>query len=147
MPGYKCSIKERMLYSSCKSRLLDSVEQDFQLEIAKKVGAHSVGPCHPPCGVIGSPRQGHMDGETEAQGVMCIAKGRLANCWLGQTSAVTPMSLSRGLKGRLGVTEHARHRPWAPLLEVAFQVGFWEDSPGLVRERSRDCLRSGGNQR
>lgn len=41
MPGYKCSIKERMLYSSCKSRLLDSVEQDFQLEISKKVGAHS----------------------------------------------------------------------------------------------------------
>lgn len=38
MPGYKCSIRERMLYSSCKSRLLDSVEQDFQLEIAKKVG-------------------------------------------------------------------------------------------------------------
>ncbi|XP_052575124.1 toll-like receptor 9 isoform X3 [Peromyscus californicus insignis] len=40
MPGYKCSIKERMLYSSCKSRLLDSVEQDFQLEIAKKVLCH-----------------------------------------------------------------------------------------------------------
>lgn len=38
MPGYKCSIKERMLYSSCKSRLLDSVEQDFQLQISKKVG-------------------------------------------------------------------------------------------------------------
>ncbi|XP_034962005.1 twinfilin-2 isoform X5 [Zootoca vivipara] len=37
MPGYKCSIKERMLYSSCKSRLLDSVEQDFRLEIAKKI--------------------------------------------------------------------------------------------------------------
>ncbi|XP_001367830.1 twinfilin-2 isoform X2 [Monodelphis domestica] len=37
MPGYKCSIKERMLYSSCKSRLLDSVEQDFQLEITKKM--------------------------------------------------------------------------------------------------------------
>lgn len=37
MPGYKCSIKERMLYSSCKSRLLESVEQDFQLEIIKKV--------------------------------------------------------------------------------------------------------------
>ncbi|XP_032744348.1 twinfilin-2-like [Rattus rattus] len=37
MPGYKCSIKERMLYSSCESRLLDSVEQDFQLEIAKKM--------------------------------------------------------------------------------------------------------------
>ncbi|XP_071078269.1 toll-like receptor 9 isoform X3 [Desmodus rotundus] len=39
MPGYKCSIRERMLYSSCKSRLLDSVEQGFQLEISKK------GPC------------------------------------------------------------------------------------------------------
>ncbi|ELV10385.1 Twinfilin-2 [Tupaia chinensis] len=37
MPGYKCSIRERMLYSSCKSRLLDSAEQDFQLEIAKKI--------------------------------------------------------------------------------------------------------------
>lgn len=52
MPGYKCSIKERMLYSSCKSRLLDSVEQDFQLEISKKVGTHSPaphlpGPCRP----------------------------------------------------------------------------------------------------
>lgn len=39
MPGYKCSIKERMLYSSCKSRLLDTVEQEFCLEIAKKVSA------------------------------------------------------------------------------------------------------------
>ncbi|XP_060060543.1 toll-like receptor 9 isoform X3 [Erinaceus europaeus] len=47
MPGYKCSIKERMLYSSCKSRLLDSVEQDFQLEVAKKVGPLPPGPC--PC--------------------------------------------------------------------------------------------------
>ncbi|XP_069045714.1 twinfilin-2 isoform X2 [Lepisosteus oculatus] len=37
MPGYSCSIKERMLYSSCKSRLLDEVEQDLQLEIAKKM--------------------------------------------------------------------------------------------------------------
>ncbi|KAH0630034.1 hypothetical protein JD844_012603 [Phrynosoma platyrhinos] len=37
MPGYKCSIKERMLYSSCKSRLLDTVEQDFCLDIAKKI--------------------------------------------------------------------------------------------------------------
>ncbi|XP_014385206.1 PREDICTED: twinfilin-2 [Myotis brandtii] len=37
MPGYKCSIRERMLYSSCKSRLLDSAEQDFRLEIAKKI--------------------------------------------------------------------------------------------------------------
>lgn len=41
MPGYKCSIKERMLYSSCKSRLLDTVEQEFCLEIAKKVSVSS----------------------------------------------------------------------------------------------------------
>uniref|UniRef100_A0A8C6P6A7 WD repeat domain 82 n=1 Tax=Nothobranchius furzeri TaxID=105023 RepID=A0A8C6P6A7_NOTFU len=37
MPGYSCSIKERMLYSSCKSRLLEEVERDYHLEIAKKV--------------------------------------------------------------------------------------------------------------
>ncbi|KAJ8257382.1 hypothetical protein GJAV_G00185000 [Gymnothorax javanicus] len=37
MPGYSCSIKERMLYSSCKSRLLDEVERDYHLEIAKKL--------------------------------------------------------------------------------------------------------------
>lgn len=37
MPGYSCSIKERMLYSSCKSRLLDEVEKDYHLEVAKKV--------------------------------------------------------------------------------------------------------------
>lgn len=37
MPGYSCSIKERMLYSSCKSRLLEEVEKDYHLEIAKKV--------------------------------------------------------------------------------------------------------------
>lgn len=51
MPGYKCSIRERMLYSSCKSRLLDSAEQDFQLEIAKKVGALvTPRPCPAPTG-------------------------------------------------------------------------------------------------
>lgn len=37
MPGYSCNIKERMLYSSCKSRLLEEVEKDYHLEIAKKV--------------------------------------------------------------------------------------------------------------
>ncbi|KAG7472642.1 hypothetical protein MATL_G00111090 [Megalops atlanticus] len=41
MPGYSCSIKERMLYSSCKSRLLDEVERDYQLEIAKKMEVDS----------------------------------------------------------------------------------------------------------
>lgn len=39
MPGYRCSVRERMLYSSCKSRLLDSAEQDFLLDISRKVGA------------------------------------------------------------------------------------------------------------
>lgn len=42
MPGYSCSIKERMLYSSCKSRLLEEVERDFHLEVAKKVKTHFV---------------------------------------------------------------------------------------------------------
>uniref|UniRef100_A0A671QR54 Twinfilin n=1 Tax=Sinocyclocheilus anshuiensis TaxID=1608454 RepID=A0A671QR54_9TELE len=37
MPGYSCSIKERMLYSSCKSQLLEEVERDFHLEVAKKL--------------------------------------------------------------------------------------------------------------
>ncbi|XP_048879146.1 twinfilin-2-like isoform X3 [Brienomyrus brachyistius] len=37
MPGYSCSIKERMLYSSCKSRLLEEVERDYHLEITKKM--------------------------------------------------------------------------------------------------------------
>lgn len=37
MPGYKCSIRERMLYSSCKNPLVDMVENKLQIEIAKKV--------------------------------------------------------------------------------------------------------------
>nr|XP_057934907.1 twinfilin-2 isoform X2 [Doryrhamphus excisus] len=37
MPGYSCSIKERMLYSSCKSRLLEEVERDYQLQMVKKM--------------------------------------------------------------------------------------------------------------
>lgn len=37
MPGYSCSIKERMLYSTCKSRLLEEVEKDYNLEVAKKL--------------------------------------------------------------------------------------------------------------
>lgn len=61
MPGYKCSIKERMLYSSCKSRLLDSVEQDFQLEVSKKVGATPQGPFTP------TPYMGHCSPETVAE--------------------------------------------------------------------------------
>lgn len=37
MPGYSCSIKERMLYSSCKSRLLEDMAKDYHLEVAKKL--------------------------------------------------------------------------------------------------------------
>lgn len=37
MPGYRCSVKERMLYSSCKSRLLEGVERDYHIEVVKKV--------------------------------------------------------------------------------------------------------------
>lgn len=37
MPGYNCSIKERMLYSTCKNPLMDYVEKHLQMEIARKV--------------------------------------------------------------------------------------------------------------
>jgi twinfilin-like protein len=36
-PGYNCGIKERMLYASCKSPLLDTLEQDFGFVFDKKV--------------------------------------------------------------------------------------------------------------
>ncbi|XP_060723942.1 twinfilin-2 [Tachysurus vachellii] len=37
MPGDLCSVKERMLYSSCKSRLLEEVERDYHIEVVKKL--------------------------------------------------------------------------------------------------------------
>lgn len=37
MPGYKCSIKERMLFSSCKSPLVDMLERDIGIPLAKKL--------------------------------------------------------------------------------------------------------------
>ncbi|KAE8615780.1 hypothetical protein XENTR_v10008615 [Xenopus tropicalis] len=37
MPGYTCSIRERMLYSSCKSPLLDVIENRLLMEIARKI--------------------------------------------------------------------------------------------------------------
>lgn len=37
MPGYKCSIKERMLYSSCKAPLLEVIEQQLGVELARKL--------------------------------------------------------------------------------------------------------------
>ncbi|XP_014672687.1 PREDICTED: twinfilin-1-like isoform X2 [Priapulus caudatus] len=41
MPGYTCPIKERMLYSSCKAPLLDTIEQYVQLPLARKVEVDS----------------------------------------------------------------------------------------------------------
>ena len=37
MPGYNCSIKERMLYSSCRNAVVESLEIDG-IQIVKKVG-------------------------------------------------------------------------------------------------------------
>ena len=37
MPGYKCPIKERMLYSSCKAPVIDVLEQSLGMEVVKKV--------------------------------------------------------------------------------------------------------------
>lgn len=37
MPGYSCSIRERMLYSSCKSPLLEMLERELLLDIIKKI--------------------------------------------------------------------------------------------------------------
>ncbi len=37
MPGYKCPIKERMLYSSCKAPVIDVIEQNLGMNVDKKV--------------------------------------------------------------------------------------------------------------
>ncbi|XP_052779679.1 twinfilin-1-like [Mya arenaria] len=37
MPGYKCPIKERMLYSSCKGPFVSQLEQQLQLPLEKKL--------------------------------------------------------------------------------------------------------------
>jgi twinfilin-like protein len=37
MPGYNCSIKERMLYSTCKAPLIDVAERQLGLEIPRKL--------------------------------------------------------------------------------------------------------------
>lgn len=42
MPGYACSIKERMLYSSCKNHLVDWVESGLNIQIEKKVKANRI---------------------------------------------------------------------------------------------------------
>lgn len=38
MPGHNCSIKERMLYSSCKKGVIERLEQ-YGLHIDKRVSA------------------------------------------------------------------------------------------------------------
>lgn len=37
MPGYECSVKERMLYSSCQGPLLDVIENRVGIIVSKKV--------------------------------------------------------------------------------------------------------------
>lgn len=37
MPGYKCSVRDRMLYSSCKNNLVEILESHLKIEIEKKV--------------------------------------------------------------------------------------------------------------
>ncbi|CAH2278003.1 twinfilin-1 isoform X2 [Pelobates cultripes] len=37
MPGYTCSIRERMMYSSCKNPLLHIIENQIQMEVIKKI--------------------------------------------------------------------------------------------------------------
>ncbi|XP_064175672.1 twinfilin-1-like isoform X1 [Anguilla rostrata] len=37
MPGYSCSVRERMLYSSCKGPLVDMAENNLKMEIEKKI--------------------------------------------------------------------------------------------------------------
>jgi hypothetical protein len=41
MPGYSVSIKERMLYSSCKNAVTEVVEKFYKIHIAKKVEVES----------------------------------------------------------------------------------------------------------
>jgi twinfilin len=36
-PGFKCPIKERMLFSACRNPLMECLEGDFQIVLAKKV--------------------------------------------------------------------------------------------------------------
>ncbi|XP_023244061.1 twinfilin-2-like, partial [Centruroides sculpturatus] len=37
IPGYNCPVKERMLYSSCKSQLIEIIEGKIGIEIAKRI--------------------------------------------------------------------------------------------------------------
>ena len=37
MPGYSVSIKERMLYSSCKNFMVDIIDKHYNIQIHKKI--------------------------------------------------------------------------------------------------------------
>lgn len=41
MPGYSCTVKERMLYSSCKATLMAGCEDVLKMEVAKKVNVNT----------------------------------------------------------------------------------------------------------
>jgi len=41
MPGYSVSIKERMMYSSCKNAVVDVLEKTFKLKVEKKIEVES----------------------------------------------------------------------------------------------------------
>jgi len=41
MPGYSVSIKERMLYSSCKNAVVEAIQKVYNIDIAKKVEVDS----------------------------------------------------------------------------------------------------------
>jgi len=41
MPGYSVSIKERMLYSSCKNSLVDTIQNQFNIDISRRVEIES----------------------------------------------------------------------------------------------------------
>ena len=43
MPGYSVSVKERMLYSSCKATLLGGCEDVLKMEVTKKVRMDDIG--------------------------------------------------------------------------------------------------------
>lgn len=43
MPSTKCSVKDRMLYSTCKAPLLAGLENQLQLEIVKKIEIEDTG--------------------------------------------------------------------------------------------------------
>ena len=149
MPGYKCSIKERMLYSSCKSRLLDSVEQDFQLEIAKKVGAVPLGPVTSPTWAIRVLRQWQSRGHCCPVGWW----GRLrpkGSCvslvaWISPNCDIRVSPFPEYGRQVGGDKASYQQAPSSVLLGVAFHWASGRRPQGWS-ERSTGCPGSGGDR-